>query len=620
MALIDWIIVVLFLVSMLAIGALLSGKGSGTMADFFVSGRKLPWWLAGTSILATSFSCDTPLHVTKVIRESGLSGAWFYWTSLLFAPMIPFLFARLWRRAGVVTDCEFVELRYSGKGAAALRLFMALFRTFAIEAITLGWVVLGMVKIIRPLLDLPPEVSLGGLAMSTDALVVAVLIGIAVSYTAMAGLWGVVATDFVEFIIAMIGSVFLAVVAVKAVGGIDALQGALTAHGGTGGKALEFMPSFEHGSGKLGFGSFLVYLLVLGWAHAEADGGGAKAQRFLACKDERHALFSGIWTLAVQNIIRNWPWYVAALASLVLYPTLADNEMAYPRLIADLLPAGLKGLMVAAFFAAFLSTVDTHLNLSASYVLNDVYRRFMVKDKPEQHYVGLSRLAVIGMAILAGVLALHMGSVLEALKFKGELMSGLGLVMVLRWYWPRVTAWSEIAAMSASVVSCLVVRFTGLGVAPTAALLGIDPAVDDLFPVRLLLIVLVSALVTVLVTLLGPANDPVKLAEFYRKVAPPGVRIPAHLRARPEPAAGAASHDTASVPDGMPRPEPLAPALVNWGLASVFVTTAMFSVGKFALGFSLQAVGLLAAALASGGWLGVRVARGSRNAEAQRGS
>lgn len=593
MALIDWIIVGLFLAAMLGVGLLMSGKASGSMADFFVSGRKLPWWLAGTSILATSFACDTPLHVTKVIRESGLSGAWFYWTSLLFAPMIPFLFAKLWRRAGVVTDCEFVELRYSGKGAAALRLFMALFRTFAIEAITLGWVVLGMVKIIRPMLDLPPDIELGGgLTVSTDALVVAVLVGIAVAYTAMSGLWGVVTTDFVEFIIAMVGSVFLAVMAVKAAGGVEALKSALTSHPETGGRALEFSPSFQHGSGKLGFGSFLVYLLVLGWAHAEADGGGSKAQRFLACKDERHALLSGIWTITVQNILRNWPWYVTALASLVLYPTLTDNEMAYPKMIADLLPAGLRGLMVAAFFAAFLSTVDTHLNLSASYAINDVYRRFLVKGQTERHYVALSRFAVIGMAVIAGVLALRMGSVLDALKFKGELMSGLGLVLLLRWFWPRVTAWSEIAAMVSSVVSCLVVRLTGLGVGPTAGLLGIDPAVDDLFPVRLLLIVAFSAVVTIVVTLVGPKNDPVKLAEFYKKVAPPGVRFPGHTG---------------------PQSEPLAPALADWALASVFVTTAMFSVGKFVLGFPAQGVGLLAVALLSGGWLGVRVVRGARS-------
>jgi Na+/proline symporter len=593
MAVIDWVIVGVFLVSMLAIGALLTGKGSGSMTDFFVSGRKLPWWLAGTSILATSFACDTPLHVTKVIREHGMSGAWFYWTALLFAPMIPFLFAGLWRRAGVVTDCEFIEFRYSGKVAAALRLFMALFRTFAMEAITLGWVILGMVKIIRPLMELPPEVTLLGIGVSSDALMVVALIGVAVLYTAMSGLWGVVTTDFVEFIIAMFGSIFLAVVSVKAVGGIDSLKDALVGHEGTGGRAIEFMPAFEHGKGGLGIGSFIVYLLVLGWAHAESDGGGCKAQRFLACKNERHALLSGIWTITVQNIIRNWPWYFTALASLILFPTLADNEMAYPKMIATLMPAGLRGLMVAAFFAAFLSTVDTHLNLSASYAINDMYRRFVVKNATERHYIALSRLAVVAMAVLAGVIALQMGSILEALKLKGELMSGLGLVMLLRWYWPRVTAWSEIAAMVSSVGTCLVVRGTSLGIAPTAALLGIDPATDDLFPVRLLLIVAVSAVVTIVVTLIVKPGDPVKLAEFYERVRPPGVSV-----------------KTAT---GETVREPLRPALVNWALASVFVASAMFCAGKLILGFPAEGMGLLVVALASGAWLGIRVARGGKS-------
>jgi len=589
MAPIDWIIVAAFLLGVTGVGVLLSAKGSSSVDDFFVSGRKLPWWLAGTSILATSFACDTPLHVTKVIREHGMSGAWLYWSALLFAPMIPFLFARLWRRAGVVTDCELIELRYSGKAAAGLRLLMALFRTFAMETLTLGWVILGMVKIMRAMIDLPPDVTVLGTEVATDALMVAALVAVAVVYTAMSGLWGVVATDFIEFIIALVGSIFLAVAAVKAVGGMDALKGALESHAGTGGRAVEFLPSLGRDKGGIGVGSFLVYFLVLGWAHAEADGAGNKAQRYLASKDERHALLSGIWSVTVQNIIRNWPWYLAALSSIVLYPTLTDNEMAYPRMIADLLPVGLRGLMVAAFFAAFLSTVDTHLNLSASYVVNDVYRRFMVKRATERHYVGLSRLAVAGMAVLAGVVALSLGSVLEAFKFKGELMSGLGLVLLLRWYWPRVTAWSEIAAMVSSVATCLVVRATGVGVGPTAALLGIDPQHGDLFPARLLIIVAVSALVTIAVTLLGPKVDPAKVAEFYARVRPPGVRVP-----------GA---------DPGSRTEPLWPALLDWALASAFVSCAMFGVGKLLLGFPAQGFALAAAALASGSWLGARVVR-----------
>lgn len=320
-------------------------------------------------------------------------------------------------------------------------------------------------------------------------------------------------------------------------------------------------------------GSFFVYLLILGWAHAEADGGGNKAQRFLACKNERHALLSGIWTIAVQNIIRSWPWYIAALASIVLYPTLADPEMAYPMMIADLLPVGIRGLLVASFLAAFLSTIDTHLNLSASYMVNDVYRRFLAPGRRERHYVTASRLAVVGMALVVAVIALNMTSILDALKLKGELMAGLGLILLLRWYWPRVSAWSEIAALLSSVSTAILLRTTGAGVKPVAVLLGIDPVAGDLFPARLIIIVVVSALVTLVVTLMTPRTDKKKLEEFYRRVKPPGT-------------GGSA--------------EPLLPQIINWGLAAVFVAAAMFFVGKLVLAEYFPAALLLAGALASG--------------------
>jgi Na+/proline symporter len=587
MVLLDWIIVAAFLIGVLFLGASVARRSKGSLADFFVSGRNLPWWLAGTSLLATSFSCDTPLHVTKIIRQHGLSGAWFYWTALLFAPMVPFLFARLWRRARVVTDCEFIEMRYSGRPAVVLRAFMALFRTFAIEAITMGWVVLGMAKVVAAIVDLPPTITLWeGAAVQSHVAVVALLVAFGVSYTAMSGLWGVVVTDFVEFIVALVGAIVLAVVAVKAVGGIDGLVAGLEAQRPTGGGETSFLPPGE-GAG-LGVGSFLVYLLVLGWAHAESDGGGPKAQRFLACKDERHALLSGVWNVAVQNVIRNWPWYIAALASLVLYPSMADHEMAYPRMINDLLPIGLRGLLVASFFAAFLSTIDAHLSLSASYFINDLYRRFLVKRRSEAHYVGASRLAVVGMALVVGIVALQMTSVLEALKFKGELMSGLGLVLLLRWYWPRVTAWSELAAMGTSVATCLALRFADLGVTRTALFLGIDPVTGDLFPARLLIIVAVSSLVTIVVTLLVAPADKAHVEAFFAKVRPAGTRF-------------------GLVPGA--KPEPFLPHLLDWGLASLFVTCSMFFVGKLILGTWLEA-GLLAAGAALSGGVLMRRLRG----------
>jgi len=592
MSTLDWAIVVAFLVTMLVAGAVMSRRAKGSISDFFVSGRNLPWWLAGTSSLATSFACDTPLHVTKLIREQGLPGLWLFWSGLLFAGMLPFLFARLWRRAGILTDCELIELRYSGRVAAYLRAFMALFRTFCIAAITLGWVVLGMVKIVRAIVDLPAMIEvLPGVAVPGEICLTVVLVAIAVVYTAASGLWGVVATDAVEFVIAMGGAVVLAVIAVDRVGGVSAMKDALVNSPVAAGNAVDFVPS---GNGGLPIGSFIVYLLVLGWAHAEADGGGNKAQRYLACKNEGHALASGIWALAVQNMIRSWPWYVAALASIILYPTLTDHEMAYPMMIADLLPSGVKGLLIASFFAAFFSTIDTHLNLSASYLVNDLYRRFVRKDASEKHYVLASRLAVILMAGIVTVVALQMTSILDALKFKGELMAGFGLAVVLRWYWWRINAWSEIAAMTSSVVCSIVLRTTGIGVKPLAAFMGIDPVHGDLFPARILIIVAVSVVATLVVTLVTRPVDRKKLVAFYEKVKPGG------LWNLPEIESGSRVS--------------VLPNVLNWLLCSLFIAASMFCVGKLVLGFPYQATALLALAVVSGFVLLRRVLKGDGNA------
>lgn len=592
MAFLDWIVVVVFLGGVLAVGVLFSRRASGSMADFFVSGRSLPWWLAGTSILATSFASDTPLHVTKVIRETGLSGAWFYWAGILFGPMIAFMFARLWRRAAIVTDVELIELRYAGPSATALRLFMALFRSLAMAALTLGWVILGMAKVLRVLLELPPTVHLPVLGgVSSDALVVAILMLIALFYTAASGLWGVVTTDLIEFVIALGGAIFLAVVAVDKVGGIAGLKAGLDAAPGIGRSALDFIPSGENRS--IPWGTFLVYFFVLGWAHAEPDGGGNKAQRFLACKDEKNSLAAGIWSLAVQNILRSWPWYIAALCSIVLYPDLADAETAYPRMIAELLPVGVKGLMVAAFLAAFLSTVDTHMNLGASYLVNDLYRRFLFPRGSDRHYVMVARLGIVVMAVLASVIALNIGSVLEAFKLKGELTAGLGLVCILRWYWWRINAWSEIAALSSSVLMCLLLHTTGIGVVTVGSLLGIA-ADGDLFPARLLIIVVVSTGVWLTVTLMTDPVPQQHLVEFYRRVRPSG-RLWRPISVLVEP---------------IETDESFGGNLGNWGLTTVFVFSAMLGLGKLLLGFPLAGVGLLLLAVVSGGLLYRRVLGG----------
>lgn len=575
MAPLDWAVVALSLVGVMVVGLLFTRRASGSVADFFVGGRNIPWWLAGTSILATSFAADTPLHTTRMIREHGLGAGSFYWVGIIGGVLIALVFSQLWRRTGVVTENEFVELRYSGKPAAWLRGVMAIYKSLLLEIITMAWVTLGMVKVVKVAMGLPEQVTLVGATMSSEVLVVAVLIAVTVVFSAASGLWGVVTTDFIEFIIAMGGAVVLAVVAFDRVGGSSGLRAGLeaTPHGA---RALDMTPNpAAHG---LAMFSIVVYFTVQWWANAYADGSGPRAQRFLSSRDERHALASGLWSLAVQFVIRTWPWFIAALASLVLYPTLTDHEAVYPQMIVDLLPVGLKGLMIASFFSAFISTMDTHYNMTASYLVNDVYRRFAVKGKSEKHYVGVSRWMTILVAVLAGILALGLPSVLGALRFKMELMAGLGLIYLLRWAWWRINATTELVALITSVAVAFIVQALPFSSGDTA----------DASALRLVLVVAISAVAAIVATFLTPAEPEAKLVAFYRQVRPFG---------RWGPVARAA---------GGRLPSGFGPAtLVQTGLCMIFLIAAVMGLGKVLLGEAPLGVAVVASSIV-GGYLTTR--------------
>lgn len=511
MTALDWAVVAAFLLASALIGLIYARRASKSVAEFFVGGRSIPWWLAGTSMLATSFASDTPLHTTRAIREGGLANAWFYWNGIIGGVLVAFVFSKLWRRAAVVTDNELIELRYTGKPAAVLRGGMAVFKSFFLEIITMAWITLGMVKIVRAIVELPETVPMFGLAVPSDVLVVTLLLGLALAFSVASGFWGVVATDVIEFTVAMVGAITLAVIAMIKVGGPSGLKAGLATSGtAIGAKALDFTPDFfGAGGGVLAFG---VYLGMQWWARNEVDGSGQRAQRFLACKDESSAIAAGIWSLAVTWLIRSWPWYLAALASLVLYPTLADGETAYPRMVADLMPIGLKGLMVASFFAAFMGTMEAHYNMTASYALNDVYKRFIAKDKDEKHYVRASRILTVIVAFFAGVATLLLPSVLGAFRFKIELVAGIGLILILRWLWWRVSAVTEISALLTSVVTAL-----------TLNVLLVAPKGEEAhyFALRLLLVVTASAVVSMIATYLYGPEPKEKLLAFYRQVRPP---------------------------------------------------------------------------------------------------
>jgi solute:Na+ symporter, SSS family len=572
MATLDWIIVAAFICATLVIGLWFTRRASKSMSDYFVAGRHLPWWLAGTSMLATSFASDTPLHTTRNIRENGLAAAWFYWGSIAGGLIVAFVFSKLWRRAGVVTDNELIELRYQGRAAAVLRGGLAGFKAFFLEVLTMAWITLGMTKIVKTIVELPDFVPIFGIDVAAEIVVVAALLVICIGFSIASGFWGVVSTDLLEFSVAMTGAIVLAVLAMDAVGGVDGLRAGLAAKAPLGERALDFVPNLE-GQGLTIF-AFSVYLGVQWWANNQADGSGQRAQRFLSTKDDRNAVAAGVWNMAVQWLIRSWPWYVTALASLVLYPEMTDHEAVYPRMVKDLLPVGLKGLMVASFFAAFMGTMEAHYNMTASYATNDIYKRFIRKNESERHYVRASRWITLGVALLAGIAALLLPSVLGAFRFKMELVAGLGLIYLLRWMWWRINAVTEIVALLTSVSTALALYRIDATNGPTAH----DSAV------RLALVVAISSVVSIFVALFTKPEPEAHLVAFFRRVRPP--------RLLWRPIAELAGPVEASGFGPM--------TFVHILVAAIFVFSGMIGLGKLILGEPLLGATLLVVATGAG--------------------
>src|SRR5690242_14237551 len=378
------------------------------MGEFFLSGRNVPWWLAGTSMVATTFAADTPLAVTGMVARNGIAGNWLWWNFVFSGMLTVFFYARLWRRSGVMTDVEFAEIRYAGKPAAFLRGFRAVYLGVPINCIILGWVNLAMVKILMLIL---------GVGKIEALAIVLGMTALTAFISTLSGLWGVLVTDLFQFVIKMSMVIVLAVAAVGAVGGMDQMKLKLAALDQTrAGSALSFVPDLN--SAWMPMITFLVYISVNWWATwypgAEPGGGGFVAQRMLSAKDERHSLLATLWFNIAHYAIRPWPWILTALASVILYPGLADPETGYIKVMIDYLPASLRGLMVAAFAAAFMSTIGTQLNWGASYLVNDFYRRFLVKQRDDRHYVQISQAATVLLTILSAAITFYMDSIAGA--------------------------------------------------------------------------------------------------------------------------------------------------------------------------------------------------------------
>lgn len=500
MSLLDWIIIASYSLISIALGLLFSKKASKNVESFFASDRTLGWWLAGTSMAATAFSSDTPLLVTGIVRRKGIWGNWEIWALGISTMLAVFFFSRLWKRAGVLTEVELVELRYKGKAAAFLRGFKALYWGLFYNAFIMGaWPMTGLAKVMQ-------ETTGWGKAES-----IIFCMALTATYACMSGYWGVILTDFFQFVLAIGGAFILAFYAVHAAGGLENIVTQLSNT-----DKLLWIPPATSAAGSIDlinspFGWFLGLLFFQWWAWKNTDGGGIIVQRIASCKNERHAIYAVLWFNIAQYALRAWPWILTALASLIILPDLADHERAYPRLISMLMPNGLRGLMVASFFAAFMSTMSTHLNWGSSYFVNDFYKRFVRKEAPDTYYVGVGRIVSIVLAISATCIAFATDSIGAVFTLILNLTAVIGPVYFLRWFWWRINPWSEISAMAASV-----------------PVLWLRPIFFEYFhipqapPLQLLFMIICGAAIWLPVTLLTPAVEDAVLKNFYDKVLPPG--------------------------------------------------------------------------------------------------
>ncbi len=571
LASIDWVVIAICLTAAFAPAVFFARRASRGTDEFFVSGRAAPWWLIGTSMVATTFSTDTPNLVTDFVRTNGVSQNWEWWAFLLTGMMTVFFYARMWRRSGVLTDLEFYELRYSGRSAAFVRGFRAVYLGLFFNCAIMASVTLAAVKI--------ANVMLGWSRLQT----VIVCGVICVVFSAMAGLWGVMASDLIQFAIAMVGVIAAAYVALSQpeVGGLAGLVAKIDP------STLSLLPDFSNWGLTL---SVLIIPLTIQWwsvwyPGAEPGGGSYIAQRMLAAKDEKNAMAATLWFNIAHYALRPWPWIIVALCSILVFPSLADiqtalphvsddligNDLAYPAMLT-LLPAGLLGLLIASLLSAYVSTMSTHLNWGCSYLVHDLYRRFLKPDASERHLVWLSRVMTAVLMVVSGATVFLLSTAGEAFHLLLSIGAGTGLIYLLRWFWWRITAWSEIAAMASSFIiafSLFVARKFGLEMSSHEALVWS---------------VALTTVVWVVVTFLTKPTDTKTLRRFYRKVRPAG-RGWAKI-VGPEEADG-------------PR-DNLSLAFLGWVFGCTFVYSGLFGTGALLYGHPLQGTVCLTVTLGAG--------------------
>ena len=502
---IDWLIISSFFILSLVIGVVVSKKSGKNITEFFLSGRKMPWWLLGISMVATTFSADTPNLVTDIVRTNGVAGNWVWWAFLLTGMLTVFVYAKLWRRSKVLTDLEFYELRYSGKGAAFLRGFRAFYLGAVFNILIMASVCLAGIKIGGALLGLSPVETL------------LISCAITVIYSSIGGLRGIIITDFFQFILAMVAT-FWAAYEIVSLPQIQGLNNLLN-HPDVIPK-LSLIPDIA--DTDLFIAVFIIPLAVQWWAvwypGAEPGGGGYVAQRMLSAKDEKNAIWATLLFNFMHYAVRPWPWILIALASIVVFPnleslqvafpnTIVGNDLAYPAMIS-FLPSGLLGLLVASLIAAFMSTISTHLNWGSSYLVHDFYRRFFITDKSEKHYVFMGRVFTVLLMIISAFFALYLNNSLQAFGIILQIGAGTGLIFILRWFWYRINVYSELTAMIVSFLVALAFEF----------IIPNNFSVEE----KLIIGVTITTISWLTITMITPPSSMDVLQNFYKKIQPGG--------------------------------------------------------------------------------------------------
>ncbi len=583
---IDWILIIVFFSIVLAIGIIVSKKSGKNTSEYFLSNRSLPWWLLGFSMVATTFSTDTPNLVTDIVRNNGVSGNWIWWAFLLTGLLTVFVYAKLWRKSDVQTDMEFYDLRYGGKPARFLRGFRSIYLGVIFNVMAMAAVTLAAIKIGQVMLGLNPiqTVLIAG--------------SITVVFSTLGGFRGVVYTDFVLFFVAIFGAVGAAyyLVNLPEIGGLSKL----IQHENVIGK-LSFFPDFSDTEALIGI--FIIPLAVQWWSSwypgAEPGGGGYIAQRMLAAKNENHAVGATLFFNVMHYALRPWPWILVALASLVLYPDLASIQTAFPnveesKLGHDLaysamltkLPSGLLGLVLASLGAAYMSTISTHLNWGSSYIVNDFYKQKINRNASEKQLVNVGRLSTIFLMAFSALFALFLTNALQLFDIILMFGAGTGLIFILRWFWWRINAWSEISAMFASGMISILLNFTSLSTLLFDHQTNNEIFVEGIFPAwsKFPIVVLITSIIWVTVTFLTKPETDETLRKFYKKTTPGGPGWARILNTFP---------DTSFIENETKKKWTVPSGILAMILGCFMVYGAMFATGNFLYGNYKLASGLL---------------------------